>query len=247
MKRWVNCKPIDEDAVVSGYKKSESILSIATQAGVTVDRIRRVLKKRSVVVLTKSEFRKKLNALPFIFENDLIADYASKQMTVTEVCMKYKISREKLNLILVRNKVDKRTHSSVLADLWASGAKKKNNPNGTGTKDIFGAYFNRWKCGATARGLEFEISKDEIQKLYEKQGGICAYTSVKLVSPISYKENKEAKSNPFLISLDRIDSELGYVNGNCQLVCSWVNKAKGGMEDAKFREIITVLKQAWGG
>ena len=49
-------------------------------------------------------------------------------------------------------------------------------------------------------------------------------------------------SNPYLISLDRIQNDLGYDEGNVQFVCVWANKARGSYDNEVFKEIINNLK-----
>jgi len=42
------------------------------------------------------------------------------------------------------------------------------------------------------------------------------------------------------VSVDRIDSSKGYVPGNVQLVCKWVNLAK---QDYSNEDMLAVLKE----
>ena len=63
------------------------------------------------------------------------------------------------------------------------------------------------------------ITFDNILKLYESQGGKCAITGVKLT-------HRVGKKSPYKISLDRIDSNKGYVEGNVHLVAMAANYMK---------------------
>lgn len=56
--------------------------------------------------------------------------------------------------------------------------------------------------------------------LYEKQKGKCFY------SGIDMKLSSETKADPFLISVDRIISNKGYVEGNIVLCCLGMNWLK---------------------
>ena len=49
-------------------------------------------------------------------------------------------------------------------------------------------------------------------------------------------------SSPYLLSLDRIDNDLGYIENNVQFVCVWANKARGSYDNEVFKEIINNLK-----
>jgi len=69
--------------------------------------------------------------------------------------------------------------------------------------------------------------------LWKSQQGKCAITKM----PMTH-EFKNLRS----ISVDRIDSAKGYIVGNIQLVCQWVNLAKGSHSDDEFRKIINEFK-----
>lgn len=51
--------------------------------------------------------------------------------------------------------------------------------------------------------------------------------------------DKTRAGNPFIASIDRIDSNIGYVLGNIQLVLWQVNRAKS---DGTLEELITMCK-----
>ena len=64
---------------------------------------------------------------------------------------------------------------------------------------------------------EFSLTPSDLSVIWEKQKGRCAYTKLPLL----------ATANQFnTVSLDRIDSDVGYVVGNIQLVCAAINKMK---------------------
>lgn len=65
--------------------------------------------------------------------------------------------------------------------------------------------------------------KDLLRKQWELQKGICYYTGIPMVL------SNEYKSNPYVMTVDRIDSTKGYIKGNIALCCSLVNKMKQNM------------------
>lgn len=65
--------------------------------------------------------------------------------------------------------------------------------------------------------LNIDITYDYIVELYNKHDGRCAITGIKMTH-----EFGDMKS----ISIDRIDSSIGYLKPNVQLVCQAVNLAK---------------------
>ena len=72
---------------------------------------------------------------------------------------------------------------------------------------------------------EFTIQESDMLDTWGKQNGLCAYTKLPLV----------ATANQFnTISLDRIDSSIGYVPDNIQFVCAAVNKMKQEYSEEMF-------------
>lgn len=70
---------------------------------------------------------------------------------------------------------------------------------------------------------ECSITLEHLLSLWEQQGGICRLTGrdMDLGGTIIGKGY-----NPFRASIDRIDSSLGYIEGNVHLICAWANIAK---------------------
>ena len=76
---------------------------------------------------------------------------------------------------------------------------------------------------------EHTITKNDLLKLYEKQNHKCVYTGRKLLL--------ETNSNN-KVSLDRIDSEKGYIPDNIQLTTKVANAAKNDMTEQEFIDFI---------
>lgn len=88
------------------------------------------------------------------------------------------------------------------------------------------------KNSARRYNREFGITVDYLIKLYDEQGQVCN---------ISGMQMETSMYNLRAISLDRIDRDKGYVPGNVQLICKWVNIGKGGHPDQEMRSIIEEL------
>jgi hypothetical protein len=239
--RWNNLKPLDFDYIKSNYGK-KTTHEIAKDLNSTTDRVRRVMKMHGIEVLGKSDMYKSIKQFKFSYEDNLCEDYKNG-LNQGELAKKYKISAEKVRFLLDRNNIDRfKGSGSRQVKVWASGKRQLRNCNKGGTKDIHNALFNRWKNNAKLRDYPFEISIEYLQKLLENQNFKCGYTNMNMLCPKTYNEKREMTSSPYLISLDRIDSELGYINGNVHFVCVWVNKAKGSYSHEIFKEILSKFK-----
>lgn len=69
--------------------------------------------------------------------------------------------------------------------------------------------------------MEFQIDAHYVRYLFEKSGGKCALTGIQFDCNFGSAYSRR----PWAPSLDRIDSKIGYVEGNCRLVCVAVNTA----------------------
>lgn len=81
------------------------------------------------------------------------------------------------------------------------------------------------RASAKAKNYVFDLHRDDVIAVWEKQHGLCAYTGW----PMSTHTK-----NSRLVSVDRIDSSIGYVKENIQLTCWSVNRAKSFMDEKEF-------------
>lgn len=87
---------------------------------------------------------------------------------------------------------------------------------------------------------EVKISMEYGWELFLKQGGRCALSGVEITFPPTYKQNKEGTA-----SLDRIDSNRCYEEGNVQWLHKDVNHSKSDLEEGVFLEICRKVA-GWG-
>jgi len=99
--------------------------------------------------------------------------------------------------------------------------KKSDNAAWTGYKDIPGKAFSRLKNGAKQRNLRFEITIEDIWKQYIHQEKLCAFSGI----PIEFGLDA---------SVDRIDSSVGYLKYNIQIVHKTLNMMKKDMPNDLF-------------
>jgi dUTP pyrophosphatase len=98
--------------------------------------------------------------------------------------------------------------------------------------DEFDNLFNKSQRSAKDRGLEFNITKEDIKLLFNKQDGKCALSGIKL--NIFHSRRKQIDNDA---SLDRIDSSKGYINNNIQWVHKKVNIMKMNLDETTFIDL----------
>ena len=242
MGRWNNLKPLDAEYIVGNYGK-KTVQQIATDLNATTDRVRKVLKMHGVQMMGKSAMYASIKELKFDYE-DALCEYYKNGATQTELAKKYKIGAEKVRLLIDRNNIKRlEGKGASMSKVWASGKRQPRNCNKGGTNDIHNSLFGRWKANAKSRDYPFTVSIDSLQDILEKQDFKCAYTNIPMLCPKTYNEKREMTSSPYLVSLDRIDNDLGYVDGNVQFVCVWANKARGTYKDEVFKDILKKYKE----
>jgi hypothetical protein len=77
-----------------------------------------------------------------------------------------------------------------------------------------------------------------IGELIERQSGLCVLTGL----PLSW--NGDSDDTAMLASLDRIDSDGHYTDGNLQVVCRFANQWKSNSPDGEFRRLLGIVRSA---
>jgi hypothetical protein len=108
--------------------------------------------------------------------------------------------------------------------------------NFQGYKSISAVYFHSCKFGATSRGFEFKITKEDMWNLWNKQNGNCALSGLKLRIERNYKKMKNMTA-----SLDRIDSTKGYTVDNIQWIHKDLNRMKSDYPNQYFIEMCKLI------
>ncbi len=112
------------------------------------------------------------------------------------------------------------------------------HPNGEqhyawrGVGELSHDLFNTYKNSAIARGLDFTVSIEYMWNLFMLQSRKCALTGQEIYFNKTYKGKKNKTASP-----DRIDSTLGYIEGNIQWTHRDVNRLKRNMPNDKFIEL----------
>lgn len=87
------------------------------------------------------------------------------------------------------------------------------------------------------RNHTLEIEKQDLIDLWYKQKGICYYTKWKM---------KLAPSKPESVSVERINSGIGYTKKNIVLCCTVVNSMKSSYSKELFLKVCKAVTQAAG-
>lgn len=98
--------------------------------------------------------------------------------------------------------------------------------------NIIARLFRSTKKNAKQRGIEFNLSIDDIKVMFDKSNGRCCMTGIEFDhSP------PNGRKRPFTTSIDRIDSEKPYSIENCRLICVAMNLAMNWYGESVFQRI----------
>lgn len=114
--------------------------------------------------------------------------------------------------------------------------KGKDSKDWSGYGEISGYIFSCIKHAAKSRKIEFNVTIEYIWELFLKQNRKCALSGIELKFPES-KNNKKDRT----ASLDRIDSNKPYKEGNVQWVHKIVNNMKQGYTQEQFINICKLI------
>ena len=111
-------------------------------------------------------------------------------------------------------------------------ALSNKNPKWKGIGDISASYFCSLRRGARIRNLCFNITLEEIWRLFLEQNKKCALSGKELKFS-TFRNDYKANA-----SLDRIDSSKGYTIDNVQWVDKDINFMKQSMNNQEFLNIV---------
>lgn len=87
---------------------------------------------------------------------------------------------------------------------------------------------------------EMEVTIKHLVEVWNAQQGKCYFTGVSLTLP---RDSNYATTSPnYKASVDRIDNEKGYINGNIRFVSHSVNNLRNSMSDELVYEFFSLLK-----
>lgn len=98
------------------------------------------------------------------------------------------------------------------------------------------------KCLKNKNRKISDITLQDLKECWEKQNGKCVYTNTPLILP-THKNNKPNFPNWQIASIDRIDSNQGYIKNNIQFVSRTINYAKHTMNHDDMISFIDFIKK----
>jgi hypothetical protein len=104
---------------------------------------------------------------------------------------------------------------------------------------IFRTFYFNCKHTAEQRGLDFNLDLEFLKNLWDKQDGKCAYTNINMDIAETYRHKNHSI---MAASVDRIDSNKGYLKDNVEFVCRFVNLGKRDYSKEDVIKIINLIK-----
>jgi dUTP pyrophosphatase len=100
---------------------------------------------------------------------------------------------------------------------------------------------NKLRHTAGQRGLEFSLTAQQLLAKYNAQNGLCYYTGIpmSLVSTLAWKQKRQADFD--VMSVDRLDSNVGYTETNTVLCCNAINKMKGNSSVLEIQGLLNLI------
>jgi hypothetical protein len=115
--------------------------------------------------------------------------------------------------------------------------EKRRSHNFSGIGPISGTYIAKTISCAVSRKIKFDVKPADLWQKFLDQNGNCVYTGSRLSFAGSYKNCKAEQT----ASLDRIDSKIGYINGNIQWVHKKINWMKWEIDESVFVEMCRLV------
>lgn len=116
-----------------------------------------------------------------------------------------------------------------------------------GTGDLTKTFYNHFRFTAKKRNIPWDVSIEYLWGLAESQQKKCALSGLDIIFPTVCGINSGAEMGVKALakirlgngrveaaSLDRIDSDKGYIEGNVQWTCKWMNIMKNGLDNDEF-------------
>jgi predicted DNA-binding protein YlxM (UPF0122 family) len=203
----------------------KSINTIAKEFNIrSINSISQAIKRHGI-------FRSKLKDSSAVLTKEFLQEYYVKQnLSLKDVAMKAGFQRKTVvKKALRKHNIPEREHTK--SDKYKAAMSKKKIHH-----TIPSRYFYSLYRGASRRNILFNISIDDIWQKFQEQDGRCSLSGLFLKFPSNGDKATEQTA-----SLDRINSDEGYVIENVQWLHKDINKMKWELNQLKFLELCQII------
>ena len=130
----------------------------------------------------------------------------------------------------------------ITAEKWRNSTHSRIKKGQSGRN----ALFSRYKISAKKRNLEFNLTKEEFERLTQQNCFYCGNEPIQIAYNGQSKRRKEW-SKCIYNGIDRKNNSEGYVIENCVPCCKKCNIAKGIMNINEFLRHINKIKEHQNG
>jgi len=111
-------------------------------------------------------------------------------------------------------------------------------------EDISGTYWYTFTDSAKKRKLEVNIDIKYLWDLYLTQNKKCALSGLNLILDNFARKKKKLEDNEYYASLDRINNNFGYIDGNVRWIAREINYMKWKFSDKIFIDFCKNISKA---
>lgn len=109
----------------------------------------------------------------------------------------------------------------------------------TSEEHFFREKLTRLKTNAKKRNIPIDLKWRDLKDQNDSQNGNCYYTNI----PMNRSFTKGSKMcNPLQLSVDRVDSSMGYTKNNIVLCCFCINNFKGTMDIKELENVFSIIQ-----
>jgi hypothetical protein len=105
----------------------------------------------------------------------------------------------------------------------------------------FKYHANKARSRSKQKGYQTDLTIEYLKEVWDKQNGTCPYTNIKMELQRT-TQDEDIKKTPIKASLDRIDPNIGYIQGNVEFVCYSVNVMKNDFTKQQMVDFINKIK-----